>query len=143
MIHFFAMLFLFIIFLMSAIQSTLAGSCNCTLSPVDLSVLNELYISFNGSEWTYGGASSGSVCMAWNFSTYKQNPCTDNWCGVTCGVLNLNAYECPPIDHDCYVIELDVNDFNLIGTIPPEIWTLNSLQTLNISSNSIIGNSRC
>jgi len=75
-------------------------------------ILEELYISTNGGEWTNneGWLQDGDVC---------------SWYGITCDSDNVN------------IIEINLSENNLYGTPSPLIFNIPRLTTLNLSSNAI------
>ena len=80
-----------------------------TVSPVDEQALRSLYNSTNGDSWTCNaGWLSGPV---------------SSWGGVT--IANQR------------VTEIDLSNCNLMGTIPPEIRLLRSLERLDLPNNQL------
>lgn len=86
--------------------------------------LYDLYNSTDGPMWV---CCIGSYTR-WNFTNAStNNPCTDNWKGVTCDVSGV-----PP---QYFVSQLYLSVSNLRGTIPATIQNLTGLNHLFITAN--------
>jgi Leucine-rich repeat (LRR) protein len=89
----------------------------------ELQALRDLYLSTNGSDWSWRtNNQSELVGQPWNFSTSQTNPCTQNWQGVTC------SSQCTI--SPCNVTGLDLTAMNLCGELPTSINQLTELKIL-------------
>eukprot|EP00981_Chlorochromonas_danica_P013018 scaffold5645_cov183-Ochromonas_danica.AAC.3 len=95
-------------------------------NPISNSELNALYAIYNatnGQSWTYF---SGNP---WNFSEIYPDPCGDKWQGLTCSTL-CNTTACSQV-----IAIIDLDNMNLVGTLPVEIGDFSQLVALTISNN--------
>jgi Leucine-rich repeat (LRR) protein len=67
--------------------------------------------------------------VAWNFSSSTNNPCTEEWSGLTC------AFPSPYVVY--FVVAIELPSYNLQGTLPDSIAAFQHLQELNVRHNSI------
>jgi Leucine-rich repeat (LRR) protein len=91
--------------------------------------LHDLFNSTNGDSWTWHNVTTAG--NKWNFSG-DPNPCADTWQGITCSTA-------PTAAGYLHVLNLELNDFSLDGTIPPSMGNLTELQQLILSENYLNG----
>ena len=115
----------------------------CFAFPVhELEALESLYNSTNGKFWTWRNNSVvGNMTVVnvtgggaiWNF-TSDANPCLEHWQGVVC-------YSNCTVDAsaNCLVRSLELVEFNLSGSIPPQISQLTGLNRFNVFGNYLTG----
>ncbi|KAL3936743.1 MAG: hypothetical protein SGBAC_008006 [Bacillariaceae sp.] len=121
-------------------QSTAQGNCRNWLTQtdeIDLPVSVEgqaqdveriqqryilclLYEQMSGDNWQFGNSTSSLV----SFKDKTAHECS--WEGVTC-------------NGDDYVAVLDLWNRNLVGSIPDEITSLETLQVLRLPNNTLVG----
>jgi len=89
------------------------GSGNKNISPLERQALHELYDSTDGPNWYYDNVLSSGI--PWDFFNPDANPCDENWHGITCSP-------------DYHVIELNLRQSDLSGTLPATIGQLSYLQ---------------
>ena len=86
--------------------------------------LFDLYNSTLGLYWVW----SDGPGIPWNFTHYD-NPCLDFWQGITCSELPEDGY--------LHIIELDLTNHNVDGTLPESIGNLFYLRNLSLSDNEL------
>jgi len=101
-----------------------------------------LYYSLAGSEWKNCGAESeGCIVKQDDEKMFKNirwlneaHECL--WFGLHCegNKTPLNA------DEISYLTDIDLDDNNLVGSLPEELFELGSIQTLIMDSNKLFGN---
>ena len=91
------------------IVSILIQYCIALTSTSDYDVLEDLYDSTNGTHWHTELRSNN-----WNFTGgyTVQNPCGDDWEGITC---NATASTCLLADSICVVSVVNLTLYNLTG----------------------------
>jgi Leucine-rich repeat (LRR) protein len=100
-----------------------------TLVTDQYNALFELYNSTNGVFWKWYNLSSNST-IPWNFSNPNlNNPCFDNWQGITC-ICSLS---------ECNLKTLILSAHNLSGTIPTSIEAWAEITTLDFGFNQLFG----
>jgi Leucine-rich repeat (LRR) protein len=92
------------------------------LPPDQFNALQDFYNSLNGDSWHWT-----SSTVRWNFTEPNPNPC-DGWYGITCSCVV-----------DCTLTGLDLDAFNLEGTLPDSIYSWTSLTNLQLPYNHIYG----
>ncbi len=93
--------------------NTGAGACpGQTCYESDSIILRTLYDMTNGAAWD----------TPWDLTQYMSN-----WAGIT-------------LDGNGCVVQIDLSENSLTGTIPAELGDLNSLTQLDLSGNSLSGN---
>src|SRR5690348_11781902 len=98
------------------------------VSTSEMSGLQSLYDSTNGSNWNWHGSTGH-----WNFSN-NENPCLGEWQGIGCNT------ECTNNPNSvCYVKDLVLIGYNLSGTVPSQLSLISSLISLVLSNNQLIG----
>jgi Leucine-rich repeat (LRR) protein len=90
----------------------------------EIAALHDLYDATNGDFWNWEGP--GNI---WNFT--NPNPCVDAWQGVNCSQVVSDGF--------LHVVELALQEYGLIGTIPSSIAQLTQLVALNLSLNALNG----
>jgi Leucine-rich repeat (LRR) protein len=93
-------------------------------------ILYDLYESTDGNNWRWKGNDGH-----WNFtsSITHDDPCELNnmWQGINCTSLVNSNYR--------FISSIDLNSYNLYGTIPSSVCNLTYLQYFDLSSNKLIG----
>ena len=97
-------------------QGNLQGFCLSSGEASDKAVLEILYRQTNGQGWHSEGRNEGRWL-------------NENWGSGWYGVKTEHGR----------VVELDLGDNNLVGTLPPELRDLTELRSLNLSSNELSG----
>jgi Leucine-rich repeat (LRR) protein len=94
--------------------------------------LEALFISANGAGWTQN--SGWEICPPPPHSCIPvcESGPVSNWENVYCEHVG------PGVD-DMTVVKLQMNEINLTGFIPPEIWDLSNLQFLYLNQNQLGG----
>jgi Leucine-rich repeat (LRR) protein len=108
----------------------LASTSNATacLDNAEYNALSDLYTSTDGLHWNWKGTRGH-----WNFASRTINPCnaTDKWQGISC-ILNVTT--------DSYhVVTINLEGYNLHGTIPNSIDAFKELTVLRLFNNSLDG----
>ena len=98
-------------------------SCG-TVPSNEIAGLEYLYNSTNGTNWSWKSDKGH-----WNFTT-DANPCKDQWEGINCTADCL-------IHPICNIISIDLRRYKLIGTIPPQISLLSSLEKFSVPNNAL------
>lgn len=100
----------------------------------EIDALQALYSATNGIDWYWRNISEyGTV---WNFTStgVPVNPCVSPvWQGIACSAnctLDTSA--------DCHILEISLDEYNLVGSLPESIADISQLQTLIVSHNSIM-----
>lgn len=124
-------LFPLIWLLLPALEATCSNSCN--ISSGDYISLYSLFESTHGPGWTYNASHTNN--SRWNFDGYPtfppiNDPCKQCWYGVICVHVNSTT---------CAVQKLLLQSINILGTLPPIFWNLQSLAEFDASFNSING----
>ena len=86
-------------------------------NPGDVAAVKALYKSTNGPNWSH---STGWM---------KGDPCSSQWYGVTCDVINNEAR----------IVKLFLRYNNLVGTISTNIVKLSEVRSLTLSYNTLSG----
>ncbi len=118
-----------------------------TVSLREITGLRDLYFATNGTNWNYKYPLSvyGAV---WNFTVRdnlsQTDPCKDLWQGIYCYcdttvVKNLTSNTNITTNSSCYITDIDLTKYNLIGTIPNSISLLSRLESLTLSSTRLSG----
>ena len=98
---------------------------NSSFSIVELSGLEILYNETNGWNWSWS-----TPVGHWNFALPNVNPCLEQWEGVLC---NCDA------NISCVVMELNLTNMNLNGTIPAQMpILLPELEDLILNNNALL-----
>ena len=95
----------------------LVSSCSAATVTLeqDVTGLEYLFNSTNGIAWTYPSSSA----VKWNFNT---DPCSPSvWSGLTC--------QCTAPDY-CRVTQMNMVQYNMQGTIAPELSNVNYLDKI-------------
>eukprot|EP01038_Epipyxis_sp_PR26KG_P009357 gene9357-12607_t len=91
------------------------------------SLLYDFYNSTHGNYWKWDTDTSKNG-EQWNFFTGNTNPCSQHWQGITCGVCTFSS---------CEIIKLELVSYNLSGTIPSSLSSINTLQSLKLDGNNL------
>jgi Leucine-rich repeat (LRR) protein len=91
----------------------------------EINALYQLYNSTNGADWEYQGTGTH-----WAF-TPTANPCADGWAGITC----ILPY---PYTTN-YINQLNLQQFNLQGSLPDAIGNFHHMSLLVLNYNEITG----
>ena len=91
-----------------------------TVPSREISGLEFLYNSTNGQDWLWRGPVG-----QWDFSG-SVNPCDPLWQGVTCDCSST-----------CTIVNLELSEYDLDGTIPPQISWLPNLTAFDFSVNRL------
>jgi Leucine-rich repeat (LRR) protein len=94
--------------------------------PSEILALQSLYSSLTGQYWSW--STNSTLGRVWDFN-FSQ-PCTDNWQRISC--------VCVPAYGLCFVVSLDLSNFNLEGTISSNIKYLSQLAYLNLAINPLL-----
>jgi Leucine-rich repeat (LRR) protein len=105
------------------------AALQCNITESELTALEGLYKSCNGSSWRWDLNLHPS--SMWSFPTNVSIPCSDSWQGVSCTVMGFNDSVA------CSIVGLDLVNYGLAGPLPPSLNGLFNLTILNISSNRI------
>ena len=91
------------------------GNCNCAGTPChpDFGIMQDLYTSTNGPQWKKKNG--------WMVDC---EPC--GWYGISC-------------DQDGHIIGIDLQANDLAGTLPASLGLLDSLKTLRLGRNDLVG----
>ena len=115
-----AILLLLVIIILLLSESGVYSKCTSTVSSREISALEFLYNSTNGQNWRWH-----SPVGQWEFSG-SVNPCNPLWQGLTCD------------NHaPCTVVDIALSEYDLRGTIPPQISWLPNLTSLDFSKNRL------
>lgn len=98
----------------------------------EYNALHDFYDSTNGGNWVYKNSSYGAE---WNFDT-NEDPCVSNWQGLTC---NQDATQCDSSSNNCFVTSLDLQYYNLSGSLPSTISMLNYSVNWYLNNNNLSG----
>jgi Leucine-rich repeat (LRR) protein len=102
-----------------------SSGCSGSISQAEYGALESLYDSAGGKDWAWG---SGPTSTQWSFPTDLSIPCSDNWQGLTCATIDSAA---------CAISELELNKFNLRGTLTDSTFNMSSLVILSLSGNEL------
>lgn len=107
--------------------------CTGPIPAAEYEALQSLYESADGSQWRFVAGLDPHFAR-WTFPSNLTTPCATNyiWQGLTCSYDRFNI-------RLCHVGILFLYEFNLQGTIPSQIATLEYLDTLVFSSNNLFG----
>ena len=109
------------------ITTTTSNTSNVPFSTWQLDILQDIYDSTNGDQWTYG-LNVASTDVAWDFTQSNPDPCGQKWEGVGCD------YGDPP-----KITALTLNQMNLDGTLPDSIGRFgDQLSSLTINQNPLL-----
>jgi Leucine-rich repeat (LRR) protein len=99
----------------------------------EYNALYDLFNSTNGKDWKWRLPFSAANGYEWRFVTPPENPCspTHPWQGVTC------TSTCG--SDSCNILQLELFDHNLNGSLPSSMGDLVSLSKLHLNSNQLIG----
>ena len=116
----------------------LLGLVACAEVPnSQISGLEYLYNSTNGDGWNWI-PDYANYGIPWNFSAVDDsvsNPCVDRWQGIQC---STNCTTDSSIT-TCNITTIFLMNFNLIGTLPPQIGLLPQLNNLILFKNELYG----
>jgi Leucine-rich repeat (LRR) protein len=88
----------------------------------EIVALQDLYDATNGDSWDWIGMGN-----KWNFT--DPNPCVDAWQGVNCSQIATDGY--------LHVIEVDLSEYGLAGSIPHTVAELQQLEILDLGWNAL------
>jgi hypothetical protein len=118
-------------------SSFFVKAISCDISPGELSALEALYDSTNGTNWNWRTADDDNFYYepydggaVWEFPASVSDPCSNNWQGITCVNTSLSS---------CFIENLELISYNLIGTLPSNISGLTGLSYIDIRYNSVTG----
>ncbi len=103
----------------------------------EYNALKALYDSTAGNNWYYN---SNWLSDADVYDWYGLNVIGFHVIDINLDNNNLNGTIPPAIDSLSYLKTLDLSFNNLAGNIPPQIGNLDSLQTLKLNNNQLTGN---
>jgi Leucine-rich repeat (LRR) protein len=117
-------------------------SSKYSITENELGALHSLYYSTDGDNWKWRNQSIFGPKWSFNYS-FQQDPCADDsvdgtpasWQGVTC---NNPAAMCFSGSFNCSVTELELSEFNLVGTLPDDLTLLFNLNTLWVQNNPML-----
>jgi Leucine-rich repeat (LRR) protein len=112
-------------------SGTVVSECEGSISLQSYDVLQILYNSTAGWNWTW--STTDALSSIWHFPSNLSAPCSDHWQGLLCSRSNLTDIT------ECEIQLIDLLGRNLKGIIPSELGSLASLKTLNLESNSLEG----
>ena len=87
--------------------------------------LSQLYNSTQGSNWNY----PASVCNHWKFPNRHEYSCSDNWCGLSCSV----------VDGQSHISAIQLPGYNLNSTSPLPRLNFPYLEIIDLTSNILEG----
>lgn len=103
-------------------------AATCFLPSKQYFALETFFNSTNGYDWSWKNETLYG--NRWDFSTSNSSlPCTNNWQGIYCQ-CKYGVYS---------IINLNLVDYNLNGTIPSSIEYLTGLLSFNVGKNGIFG----
>ncbi|KAM5577311.1 putative LRR receptor-like serine/threonine-protein kinase [Rosa sericea] len=108
---------------------------NATTDPSQARVLNSVFekwnIRANPKQWnTTGDPCSGAAIDSTSHSTKFDDPAYNPFIICDC------SYQSGTI---CHITQLKVQDLEVVGVIPDELWSLTSLTNLNLERNCLTG----
>lgn len=106
--------------------TTTTAACN-SFPPSELDALKSLYESTLGINWEWQPLTTGNK---WSFVSDTVNPCSDDWQGISCVYTTSSGTK-----RDCFVEKLNLDNYNLVGSIPGSLAQLSMLTSLDLSSN--------
>jgi Leucine-rich repeat (LRR) protein len=99
-----------------------------------IQALELLFNATRGEQWRWESLDNGPK---WSFSSPQADPCSDKgrvWQGITCSSLpNICTLQ------SCEVMSLELNAYNLKGTLPSQFFQLLALTRLSLADNQLIG----
>ena len=106
--------------------------CNASNNSVPSNELTGLELLYNatfGRNWSWSSPNGH-----WNFTLPTVNPCLEQWEGVVC------SFDCSEnISSTCVIMELNLTNMNLVGTIPVQLpILLPELEELILSNNALL-----
>jgi hypothetical protein len=114
-----------------------AKSCTGSVEDAVYEALYALYNATNGPKWAWKSESSQSG-IVWNFtgvtsvSDGAARPCRDEWQGLTCAQQGADP-------NLCFIEEMDLTGYQLLGSLPSEIGNLGDIQQFVLQDNSLYG----
>jgi Leucine-rich repeat (LRR) protein len=90
----------------------------------EIAALQDLYDATNGGSWNWHVPGN-----KWNFT--DPNPCVDTWQAIICSQVASDGF--------LHVTELDLYEYNLVGTIAMSIVNLTQVANLTLSYNALYG----
>lgn len=105
----------------------LAGAYN--VSQTEISALQDLFDSTAGHNWAWNYPLS-QYGQKWDFTVEPVDPCS-NWQGVSCRISEDNSTG--------IITHLELDSYNLNGTIPSSISGLQNITILNLEENYVNG----
>eukprot|EP01032_Pedospumella_encystans_P013541 gene13541-15583_t len=106
-----------------------ARLADTTLSSAEYHALHDLYIATDGQNWLWKN-NTAVYGIEWDFATLS-DPCTNTWQGVNCtAVASDNLY---------HIHSLQLNGFNMVGTVPSSIQALSQIELLDFGNNQLNG----
>jgi hypothetical protein len=117
--------------------STQVERCTSPVSIPTYQALYSLYNSTHGSDWTWEEESEING-YKWNFTDIISDaegagrPCAESWQGIDCD------FDVPEVN-TCYIYALNLQNHNLVGSLPPNIGYINGLRTPIVSVNFMTG----
>ena len=100
----------------------------CPISLAELNALEFLYNSTNGQNWNW--TKQGAI---WRFPAYVSDPSAYSWQGLKIVVSSGGG------GGQCEVQQLNLQTYNLLGTIPQQISALTGLTYLRLNLNKLKG----
>lgn len=99
------------------------GAVGLSIPYREYNALFDLYNSTQGEFWSWREITAfGSP---WDFENTSSDPCINQWQGLTCS-STIGS-----------IVEIDLADYNLNGTLPGTIGDFSHLRSLSLSNNSI------
>lgn len=115
----------------AASSSSLPRLPSYPFPPAQLTALNNLYTSTNGSSWNWY-ADTAYWGIPWNFTVENPNPCLLKWQGIVCNS------QCSSTSL-CNIIELNLPGFHMNGILLNSLGNLTTLESLNFAGNFLYG----
>ena len=105
-------------------------------TPSESHALHAFYNATNGPHWKW--STDRNAGRMWDFSDpERNNPCNRLWQGVFCAAAS-NGCETNPLN--CHIFSIELNNFNLSGTLPRNIFSVfTNLTMISVGDNHLFG----
>jgi Leucine-rich repeat (LRR) protein len=122
---------IFLILLLLFAWEVHSTGCEGSISQDEFSALEIFFDATGGSQWHWNNKDPPSTL--WSFPNTLNVPCSDNWQGITCAPVVGGG------SPGCVVYYLELQEYNLTGTLPSALGNLTSLHSLYLYTNELVG----